>query len=61
MEAYVVIWQNNEAFVFKDEEKAIDKVERITGKKRKQWNFDNGDVDDYGNSVWYNEAIMEEE
>lgn len=60
-EVYIVIWGREEAFVFTSEEKAIDKVEQITGRVRNVWAFDNGDYDDDGNSVWYNEATMEDE
>lgn len=60
-EVYIVIWDREEAFVFTSEEKAIDKVEQITGRVRNVWTFDNGDCDDNGNSVWYNEATMEDE
>ena len=60
-EVYVVIWDREEAFVFTSEEKAIDKVEQITGRVRNVGAFDNGDYDDNGNSVWYNEATMEDE
>lgn len=59
-EVYIVIWDREEAFVFTSEEKAIDKVEQITGKTRNIWAFDNGDYDDNGNQVWYNEATMED-
>ena len=59
-EVYIVIWDREEAFVFTSEEKAIDKVEQITGRVRNVWAFDNGDYDDDGNSVWYNEATMED-
>lgn len=60
-EVYIVVWNREEAFVFTSEEKAIDKVEQITGRARNVWAFDNGDYDDNGNSVWYNEATMEDE
>lgn len=60
-EVYIVIWNREEAFVFTSEEKAIDKVEQITGKVKNVWAFDNGDYDDNGNQVWYNEATMEDE
>lgn len=60
-EVYIVIWDREEAFVFTSEEKAIDKVEQITGRVRNVWAFDNGDYDDNGNQVWYNEATMEDE
>lgn len=60
-EVYIVVWNREEAFVFTSEEKAIDKVEQITGRVRNVWAFDNGDYDDNGNAVWYNEATMEEE
>lgn len=60
-EVYVVIWEREEAFVFTSEKKAIDKVEQITGRVRNVWAFDNGDYDDNGNQVWYNEATMEDE
>ena len=59
-EVYIVLWDREEAFVFTSEEKAIDKVEQITGRVRSVWAFDNGDYDDNGNSVWYNEATMED-
>lgn len=60
-EVYVVVWEREEAFVFTSEEKAIDKVEQITGRVRNVWAFDNGDYDDNGNQVWYNKATMEDE
>lgn len=60
-EVYIVVCNREEAFVFTSEEKAIDKVEQITGRVRNVWAFDNGDYDDNGNSVWYNEATMEDE
>ena len=58
---YIVVWGREGAFVFTSEEKAIDKVEKITGRVRNVWAYDNGDFDDYGNQVWYNEASMEGE
>lgn len=58
---YIVAWSREGAFVFTSEEEAIDKVEQITGRVRNVWAFDNGDYDDDGNSVWYNEATMEDE
>lgn len=58
---YVVVWNREDVFVFTSEEKAIDKVEQITGRVKNVWAFDNGDYDDDGNSVWYNEATMEDE
>ena len=60
-EVYVVVWEREGAFVFTSEEEAIDKVEQITGRVKNIWAYDNGDYDDDGNSVWYNEAIMEDE
>lgn len=58
---YVVVWGREDAFVFTTEEKAIEKIEEITGNNKNLWEFENGDYDDNGNSVWYNEATMEEE
>ena len=34
-EVYIVVWNREEAFVFTSEEKAIDKVEQITGRGNK--------------------------
>lgn len=58
---YVVVWDREETFVFLTEDEAVEKVEQITGRVRNVWTFDNGDYDDDGNSVWYNEATMEDE
>ena len=58
---YVVVWDREDAFVFTTEEKAIEKIEEITGDDKNLWEFENGDYDDDGNSVWYNEATMEDE
>lgn len=60
-EVYIVVWNREEAFVFTSEEKAIEKIEEITGNDKNLWEFENGDYDDDGNSVWYNEATMEDE
>ena len=53
---YVVNWDREETFVFKNKEDAIEKVEEITGVCERDWSFDNGDTDDDGRSVWYQEA-----
>ena len=57
---FVVEWQNEETWIFKSEEKAIEQVESLTGKKQNEWDCDNGDSDEYGRAVYYTEAIWGE-
>lgn len=55
---YVVEWQNEETYIYKTEEEAIRQVEELTGKERKNWEWENGDNDEDGRSVYYSEAIL---
>ena len=59
--AYVVVWEREETYVLMSEERAITKVEQITGRTRNVWTYEDGDYDDDGRSVWYSEAILEDE
>lgn len=57
---YVVVWQNEETWIYTSEEKAIKQVEDLTGKKQSEWWWDNGDNDEYGRAVYYTDAIWGE-
>ena len=57
---YVVIWQNEEAYIYRSEKAAIKQVEEITGKEQSDWLCDNGDNDEYGRAVYYMDAIVME-
>ena len=57
---YVVVWQNEETYIYRSEKSAIKQVEELTGKKQSDWEFDNGDNDEDGRAVYYSEAIVME-
>lgn len=57
---FVVVWQNEETWIYTSEEKAIEQVESLTGKKQSEWDWDNGDNDEDGRVVYYAKATWGE-
>ena len=54
---YIVVWQNEETWIYKNKDKAIRQVEYLTGKKQSEWDWDNGDNDEDGRAVYLTEAV----
>jgi len=58
---FVVVWQNEEVYIYTSEERAINQVVALTGKEQNKWEWDNGDNDEDGRAVYYMEAIWGEQ
>ena len=58
---YVVEWQNEATYAYRRRADAVRQVEEITGKEEKDWSWDNGDNDNYGNMVLLLEADLMDE
>lgn len=54
---YIVVWQNEETWIYKNKDKAIRQVEYLTGKKQSEWEWGNGDNDEDGRAVYLTEAV----
>lgn len=58
---YVVEWRGEATYAYRRREDAVRLVEEITGKKEKDWGWDDGDNDDSGNMVLLLEADLMDE